>query len=531
MEQKTFISEVSNGENPNPHDNIFAGIWKQYEKVVLHSLITSFGLDFLVHDQYGGDVDTVHGVREGVAYKNPDNAAAYEARGAYDTAAYHGDERYRMRVQEAREAFNNEGIRVEDAYVPGRLLSFTRASSVGTTGRANLDHVVAAKEIHEDKGRILAGVDGVDLANSEYNLRFTNENLNKSKGADSVEEVLGRERHNFDGEKGREIPDEVADKMRAEDKQARAHMDKEIEQAYYSSARFLGDAAEAACQRGVEMGMRQALGFYFLEIWLACGEEFEGINSHCEIATVIAAIKNGVAKGSENALKKYKELFRNFGEGFVAGAMASLTTTLINIFVTTDKNTVRYIRQASAAIVQAGNILIINPNNLLVGEQLKAATVTLATGASVIAGTAAGSLIEKTPIYKIPEVGRFVQIFCSTLVSGLLSCTLLIMLDRSKFINNLVTALNKYEDETRNYVKLAEEFSRIAAEMGNYDIATFYADVMRFHDVAHRIAAATNEEEMENVLVSVYTIFDIDMPWGDDIDTFMGDSSNKLVFN
>ncbi len=531
MKQKTFISEVSNGENPNPHDNIFVGIWKQYERVVLHSLITSFGLDFLVHDQHGGDVDTVHGVRGGIAYKNPDNAAAYEVRGAYDTAVYHGDDRYKMRVQEARTAFNSEGIRVEDAYVPGRLLSFTKASSVGTTGRANLDHVVAAKEIHEDKGRILAGIDGVDLANSEYNLRFTNENLNKSKGADSVEEVLGRERHNFDGEKGREIPDEVANKMRAEDKQARAHMDEEIEQAYYSSARFLGDAATAAYQRGVEMGMRQALGFYFLEIWLACEDEFAGINSHCEIATVIAAIKNGVAKGSENALKKYKDLFRNFGEGFVAGTMASLTTTLINIFVTTDKNTVRYIRQASVAIVQAGNILIINPSNLLVGEQLKAATVTLATGASVIAGTAVGNLIEKTPIYKIPEVGRLVQIFCSTLVSGLLSCTLLIMLDRSKLINNLVASLNKYEDETRNYAKLAEEFTHMAAEMESYDIAAFSADVMRFDDITHRIAAATSEEEMEKVLVSVYTIFDMDMPWGDDINSFMGDSSNKLVFN
>ena len=99
MKNNAFMSEVVNGENPNPNDNIFAGIWKQYEKVVLHSLITSFGLDFLVHDQVGGDVDTIHGVREGLDYKNPGNAAAYNARGAYDTAAYHGDERYRMRVQ------------------------------------------------------------------------------------------------------------------------------------------------------------------------------------------------------------------------------------------------------------------------------------------------------------------------------------------------------------------------------------------------------------------------------------------------
>ena len=79
--------------------------------------------------------------------------------------------------------------------------------------------------------------------------------------------------------------------------------------------------------------------------------------------------------------------------------------------------------------MQAGTILLINPDNLLVGDQLKAATVTLATGASVIAGTAVGNLIEDTPIYAIPEVGPFVQPFASVLVSGLLSCTLLIMLE------------------------------------------------------------------------------------------------------
>lgn len=519
-----FINELNNSVSPDPENNVFADIWKQYERVVLHSLITSFGLDFLVRDQHGGDVDTVHGVREGI-YKNPDNAAAYAARGDYDSIAYHTDPRYVSKVRSARAAYNADGTTVADAYVPGRKLHFTKASGVGTTGRANLDHVVAAKEIHDDAGRVLAGVDGVDLANSDYNLRFTNEQLNKSKGEASVDTVIER------GVKGEPLPEEIADRMRAEDQQARAHMNEEINRTYYSSARFLGDAAAAACKRGVEMGIRQAVGFYFLEVWIACEEEFKNINSHCEIGTVLTAIKNGVTKGSENALKNHKELFRNFGEGFIAGAMASVTTTLINIFITTDKNTVRYIRQASASIVQAGSILLINPNDLLVGDQIKAATITLATGASVIAGTYVGSLIERTPIYAIPEVGPFVQTFCSVLVSGLLSCTLLIMLDRSKFINHLVTEMNKYQDASRSYAVLAEEFSRIAAELEGYDIREFHIEVARYGDITERIGASIDTEELQSLMVSVYTAFNIDIPWGDDVDSFMSNPTNKLVFN
>ena len=526
-----FINELNNSVSPDPENNVFADIWKQYERVVLHSLITSFGLDFLVRDQHGGDVDTVRGVREGI-YKNPDNAAAYEARGAYDAHAYHADKRYVSKVKSAKEAYGVDFTPIDDAYVPGRKLHFTTASAArhagetaDTLGRANLDHVVAAKEIHDDAGRILAGVDGVDLANSDYNLRWTNEALNKSKGSDSVETVIER------GVKGEPLPEEVAERMRAEDQQARAHMDDEINRAYYSSARFLGDAAAAACKRGVEMGIRQAVGFYFLEVWIACEEEFKNIDSHCEIGTVIAAIKKGVAKGSENALKNYKELFRNLGEGFIAGAMASVTTTLINIFITTDKNTVRYIRQASASIVQAGSILLINPNNLLVGEQIKAATITLATGASVIAGTYVGGLIEKTPIYGIPEVGQFVQTFCSVLVSGLLSCTLLIMLDRSKFVNRLVAEMNKYQDASRSYAVLAEDFARIAAELEGYDIREFHIEVARYGDITERIEASIDTEELQSLMVSVYTAFNIDIPWGDDVDSFMSNPTNKLVFN
>ena len=518
-----FIKNLNKSVSPDPENNVFADIWKQYERVVLHSLITSFGLDFLVHDQHGGDVDTVRGVREGI-YKNPDNAVAYAARGDYDSIAYHTDPRYVSKVRTARAAYNADGTTVADAYVPGRKLHFTKATGVGTTGRANLDHVIAAKEIHDDAGRVLAGVDGVDLANSDYNLRFTNERLNKSKGEASVDTVIER------GVKGEPLPKEVAERMKAEDEQARAHMDEKINCAYYSSARFLGDAAAAACKRGIEMGIRQAVGFYFLEVWIACEEELKGIDSHCEISTVITAIKTGVTKGSENALKNYKDLFRHFGEGFVAGAIASITTTLINIFITTDKNTVRYIRQASASIVQAGNILLINPHNLLVGEQIKAATVTLATGASVIAGTYVGNLIEKTPIYSIPEVGQFVQTFCSVLVSGLLSCTLLVMLDRSKFINNLVAEMNKYQDASRSYAILAQDFARIAAELKGYDIRQFHIEVARYGDITTRIEAAMDEEELETLMISVYTAFDIDMPWGDDIDSFMSNPTNKMVF-
>ena len=67
--------------------------------------------------------------------------------------------------------------------------------------------------------------------------------------------------------------------------------------------------------------------------------------------------------------------------------------------------------------------LLFNPDNLMFGDRIKTSTIIMATGASVLVGTAVGELIGKTPIAAIPGVGSVVQVFCSTLVSGLVSCT------------------------------------------------------------------------------------------------------------
>ena len=81
----SFVAALNNDMNAydvNPKEKIFESIWKEYESVILQSLVTSFGLDFIVHDQHGGDVDTVHNVRQisidpEMKYKNYNNSVKY----------------------------------------------------------------------------------------------------------------------------------------------------------------------------------------------------------------------------------------------------------------------------------------------------------------------------------------------------------------------------------------------------------------------------------------------------------------------
>lgn len=110
-----FISDLSTKISPDQEDNVLSDIWRQYERIVINSLITSFGLDFLVQDQHGGDVDTVRSVRDG-CYKNRENAAAYAARSQYDARAYHSDPRYVSKVRTARSAYQSDGSQTSNLH-------------------------------------------------------------------------------------------------------------------------------------------------------------------------------------------------------------------------------------------------------------------------------------------------------------------------------------------------------------------------------------------------------------------------------
>lgn len=57
-----FVQQID--EKYTTETNVYNSIFEQYERVIIQSLITSFGLDFSVLDQHGGDVDTIHNVRQ-----------------------------------------------------------------------------------------------------------------------------------------------------------------------------------------------------------------------------------------------------------------------------------------------------------------------------------------------------------------------------------------------------------------------------------------------------------------------------------
>lgn len=524
----SYVANVGKNYDPDPNENIFDSIFKEYEHVIFESIISSFGLDFIIKDKHGGDVDTIHNVRQigkdpYMEYKNSKNKQAYDNRGDYNSYDYHRKNRqYRKKISETRK--NAENGVIVDEYT-GDTITFAKAAPANL--KVSLDHVFDAKGIHEDPGRVLAELSGPDLANSPENLKFTNLSLNESINTSDIPEYI---------EKHPELSEETKKNMMDAYNTAKLSYESKLARAYYTSPKFIKDSAAAAGKLGVQMGLRQVLGFFFANVWCAIREEFEkaelewGLN--LDLGDFFRAIGNGTKRGLKETMSV--ESFKKFVDGGIAGILSSLTTTICNIFFTTAKNVVKIIRQSYASIVRAAEVLLINPDGYIFGDRMLAAAKIIATGASIVVGSIVSIALEGTALGQIPVVGDIVQMFLGSLVTGIMSCTLLLFLDRSKTVQNLVNFLNNLDkgvDKELAYIKQQAEFFEIyAAKLMDIDIDAFQSEVSVYSNFSDKLLKCDNADTFNHVLRSMTEELGIKLPWTGDFDEFMDNRKNTLVF-
>ena len=553
----------------DPEEDIYSNIFSQYEDIIIQSLITSFGLDFLldkvgmIKDQHGGDVDTIHNVRQingkdgPMQYKNKRNEEVYNNRGEYNYGDYHSDSRFKNKKSNVRQEYNEHGTLIKDAYTKNNL-RYTKASAVPTDLQVELDHVVECKGIHEDRGRVLSGLSGIDLANSDENLAWTNKSLNASMGSwakqqnekwkkkygcDAPLSEVDMEAYIREGgfdnylknhpEVNIDDPEATKERMLKQYRKSRKSYNEKINRAYYTSPAFFKDTAKAAGKVGVAMGLRQALGLVFSEIWFAVRDEMRQTKEDGK--ALFNSIALGIKGGLESAKLKYKELWHKFIEGTVGGILASLTTTLCNIFFTTAKNVVRIIRQSWASLVEATKVLLYNPDFLPFGERFRAAAKIIATGASVVAGTMVGDLVAKTGVATISVIGDIVQTFCGTLVTGILSCSLLYLLDRNYAVNKIVQVLNSIptiDDIIVYYRMQARLLEEYCAKLMDIDLVAFQKEVHFYSEAVADLENADSQQELNFALQTLCKKMELISPIGNhkDMDSFMADPDSKLKF-
>ncbi|MFI3256516.1 MAG: hypothetical protein R3Y52_03655, partial [Psittacicella sp.] len=210
-----------------------------------------------------------------------------------------------------------------------------------------------------------------------------------------------------------------------------------------------------------------------------------------------------------------------------------IVTTLCNIFFTTSKNVVKIIRQSWSSITEALKILFLNPDNLLFGERMKAVAKIISLGASVVLGSVIEELVSKSGIGTVPIIGEIVPTFCGALFSGIMSCSLLMYIDRSPKVQELVRVLDNVPTISKivDYYKIqADYFEQYSCQLMQIDIETFKKEVSLYKDAIISIDKCKDQYELGHLLDSIMRTMNIKKSWQGDFDEFMGNRENRLVF-
>lgn len=469
----------------------------ELEKTVVNALVTTFGLDFLLfEDKRGGDVDTINNVRQGV-YASDEAKKAYDNREAYDSHAYHSDKRYIEKGRSDKKL--QEQGKLNDAYREGQILENKK-------GIRQLDHTISGKEISDDPGRVLAGLNGVDLANQDSNLNSTHWYVNNLKRDHNVEKFVNEiapekskaladsiskqeqaianmptktaeERHKkemakaqleADKSKKQALDDvlENKEKILDADRKARAEYNKTINFEYYTSSKFFKSTAFAAGKASLKMGTRQALGLVLAEIWFELRERIPEIYQILKQNFTITKFLEKIAKTLSNIFERVEERFKDlltaFKDGAIAGFFSNISTTVMNIFLVSEKMVMKLIREMWNSIVSAIKLITFNPDNLNAKELFKGVLKILSSGLSALLGTMLNSHLNTILIF---PMGDLIAAFVSALATGLMTCAFAYFIENRLSFKKLWEIINSYKNK---YELMTEHMKEINAELDRY---------------------------------------------------------------
>lgn len=419
-------------------------------KKTLESIIGPLGLGKFMgmYDRIGGNVDTIHNARKEIRSKKLEEA--YEDRDEYDSDRYHQDDGYTKANEQKSQQRQNGNLK--DVYT-GQTLSQNQ--------KVDQDHVISAKEINDDPGRVLAELDGVGLANTDSNLVATDRSINRSKQAKSMAKFVaylekGRAKRQKDIANLKQKPEselteqerkklkkleslESADTelMMKVDEAARNAYNSKINKAYYSSGKFYKDLGVSSGLEGAKMGFQQAFGLLCVDLTNALFDEAVDVYRHgfvtgVEKENTLDAFKLRLRRVAASVWMNWKKLVAAFKDGTISGIISNVITTIINIFFTTAKNIVRLLREGTLVVYRAAKSLLFAPKDMDSSEAWDAALKIVVAGAGTLGGIALDEAIGKMflSVPLLAPIAPTLSAIISGIVTGLATSVALFAIDK-----------------------------------------------------------------------------------------------------
>lgn len=417
------------------------------------------------------------------------------------------DENYKKANQEMKNQQKN-----------GTLVDAYTGEKIGPNEKANLDHVVARKEIYENQRRKQAGLSTEDLANKKENLQPTNEALNKSKGKKSVDEYTDKDKRakreedlKSQNEKQNKKIDESnlspADKkaknnkklknklaadekrMKEADKKARDAINKDI---------ITGTAKEI----GKEAGKNAVKAMMVSSLFSFLKEIMKGfVNFIKNKSKSFKALMDEIKKSLKRFLKKVTSILLGGVTTFVGTVVTEILDPIIGMF----KKFASFIKQGIKSCWDAVKYLASEesrnqPFSIKIAQVGKIITAGLVAAGTIALGEVFEKALMSIPVMNvvIPLVGSLANIigmFLASVVSGVIGAITINYID--KIIAKRREA-NIVKDEIKTGNKILETQVRLI-NVGAEHVSQIKDDVKNSINTRHEEFRKFTEDSLKKV--------------------------------
>ena len=401
----------------------------------------------------------------------------------------------------------------------GNLKDEYTGKTLKVNEKANLDHVVARKQIFENPWRKIADINTEDLANKSENFAATNESLNKSKGAKSNSEYIKNrelrekelrnqvqranekidkknisdaEKRNLKAENEKRLNDKLAadsKKMLKAEKTAKKAINKDI--AKKASVRMANKAGKDA----VKAMFVAALFGMLKEIMNALVRFFKSKKRSFD--TFLDEMKN--------ALYSFFGKIRDFIKVGIDSFVGSIVGEIIGAFAQKLKKLPNLIKQLFGSIRESISYLS-NPENQTHSTAIKIAHISkiITSGLVAVGAMFLGEYFEKylltipnfgNPIPLLGTIANILGMFLASLLTGILGAIIINGIDQ--FISRkLIEENQKQQADKKNELLRIQDIQIFVAEQ---NVAVKRNDIF--------IKMAKNHQKLRELLGNVQEEF------------------------
>jgi hypothetical protein len=364
-----FRTEDSSQENPKWNSDLreerLTSLMESCQQEVLRQIIGPFGLTpAMFDDKDGGNVATVHNAEKSVF---PDELHKEN----YVIANEKYSQKIRQKHWDDKKSRGKTHKEINQTLVTGQDVLSEATLRPMTKGNVNGDHDVSLKEAHGDKNLHLrfSEEERKSILNSEENMAFIEESLNKSKGKKSWSECLSDSEFI---EKNNLTPEDVK-RIRKNDEVARNYIQSEKDK------RLAGELLSTGAKEVGKNALRQAFGVLLHEFVNGSFIELRVLlksrdNEHNLIDQVI----EGLQRVMQRVAMKLKDAWHGLIEGGVQGFISNFLTYLINCIITTSAKVVTIIREGMKGLWTAIKLMLSPPANMSTMEVAREASKIIA---------------------------------------------------------------------------------------------------------------------------------------------------------